>query len=113
VPKENSPPTALGLGAGFGAGDAIDTFCATWSLGAGTAGEGETPKKLKNACFGFSVFAAAGVGAGAGRDAEGGTTGALAAAGREGFDPKNEVSASVIALGAISISATFFTSAFG
>jgi len=97
LPKEKSPPAALGLGAGFGAGTGVDTFGATGALGAG-----EPPKKLNEACFGVSVFAGAGAGTGAG-------AGGALAAGVEGFDPKNEVRASVMALGAMSMSA-FFTS---
>jgi ATP-dependent protease HslVU (ClpYQ) peptidase subunit len=71
------------------------------------AGLDGPPKKPNDACFGFSVFAGAGVvGEGSG------TEGALAA-GVAGFDPKSELRASVIALGAMSISSAFFTLTFG
>lgn len=96
-PKENRPPAALG--AGFGAGTGVGALGVTGALGA--AGLDGLPKKLNEACFGFSAGTGAGTGAG----------GALAA-GVEGFDPKNELSASVMALGAMSIS-SFFASTLG
>lgn len=94
-PKENRPPAAaLGLGAGLGAGTGVGAFGVTGALGA--AGVDEPPKKLNEACLGFS----AGTGTGTGAE------GALAA-GVSGLDPKNELSASVMALGAMSMSSTF------
>lgn len=96
-PKENRPLAALG--AGFGAGTGVGALGVTGALGA--AGLVVLPKKLKEACFGFSAGTGAGTGAG----------GALAA-GVDGFDPKNELSASVMALGAMSIS-SFFASTLG
>lgn len=59
-PKENIP--AAGLGAGLGAGTGVDTCGATGALGAGV-----DPKKLNEACFGFSVLAGTGAGAEIGR----------------------------------------------
>mmetsp|Transcript_27603 Transcript_27603/g.43435 ORF Transcript_27603/g.43435 Transcript_27603/m.43435 type:complete len:260 (+) Transcript_27603:709-1488(+) len=96
-PKENRPPAALG--AGFGAGTGVGALGATGAFGA--AGLDGLPKKLNEACLGFSAGTGAGTGAG----------GALAT-GVDGFDPKNELRASVMALGAISIS-SFFASTLG